>query len=130
MSDVYAEFGLLLFLLELRVRLPQMFAETSLDKLAARIVVPAFPAPAEQVLKVVSRSERIAKRIRLADTCLYRALARHAALASTGTQSAFVMGVADTSSNQGGHAWVEVDGNPVGEDLEETFEVTFRSSVR
>lgn len=51
----------------------------------------------------------------LPKTCLYRSLARFAALRARGVDARFVMGL-PRSQGGDGHAWVEIDGAPYLED--------------
>jgi len=51
----------------------------------------------------------------LPKTCLYRSLARFAALRARGIDARFVMGL-PRSAGGDGHAWVEIDGAPFLED--------------
>lgn len=58
-------------------------------------------------------AERLARRARLdADTCLYRSLARYATARAAGHDARFVMAVVRDEPSTG-HAWVEVQGQPL-----------------
>lgn len=83
-------------------------------------------APRALAEEAAATSERIATRLRvLPDTCLYRALARYAVLRRAGHPARFVMGLSPVAPEIVGHAWVELDGAPVGETLEPDLTVTF-----
>lgn len=83
-------------------------------------------APRALAEEAAAASERIATRLRLLpDTCLYRALARYAVLRRAGHPARFVMGLRPAAPEIVGHAWVELDGAPVGETIEPDLKVTF-----
>jgi hypothetical protein len=73
----------------------------------------------------LARSERAARALRAKDTCLFRALARWSALRRAGIPAAFVMGVARDDPDAA-HAWVEVEGAPVGEARDARWVVSYR----
>ncbi|APR85426.1 Hypothetical protein A7982_10775 [Minicystis rosea] len=83
--------------------------------------------PREIVEAVIAASEQLVERMRVVpDTCLYRALARYAVLRRAGFPARFVMGLDPKASDISGHAWVELDGEPVGETLSPGLTVTFQ----
>ena len=83
-------------------------------------------APRELAEETIASVERAVERLRvLPDTCLYRALARYAVLRRAGHAARFVMGLDPTRPDIEGHAWVELDGEPVGETLEPGLTITF-----
>ncbi|MFT3775555.1 MAG: lasso peptide biosynthesis B2 protein [Minicystis sp.] len=83
--------------------------------------------PRDVVEAVIAASEQVIERLRVVpDTCLYRALARYAVLRRAGHPARFVMGLDPRASDISGHAWVEIDGEPVGETLDPGLTVTFQ----
>lgn len=83
-------------------------------------------APRDVAEQVASSVERAFERVALLpDTCLYRALARYAVLRRAGHAARFVMGLDPRSPDIVGHAWVELDGEPVGETLAPGLTITF-----
>jgi hypothetical protein len=83
-------------------------------------------APRDLAEDAARASERLARRLRVVpDTCLYRALARYAVLRHAGHPARFVMGLDPAAAQIEGHAWVELDGEPVGETLAPGLKVTF-----
>jgi hypothetical protein len=83
-----------------------------------------WAAPARAAIALV-RSERAARAIGASDTCLYRSLAKWSALRRSGVSADFVMGLRGDVPDTG-HAWVEVDGEPVGEARDARLVVTYR----
>jgi Transglutaminase-like superfamily len=86
------------------------------------------PVPLAVVEQALSASERIATRLRVVpDTCFYRSLARYAMLRRAGHPARFVMGLEARRCARDivGHAWVELHGEPLGEEIEPGLAVTF-----
>lgn len=124
----------------LRLRLAAMMRERSLPELLEALT-PGSPGgttsewigpradravPLPQIQKSLSATEEILARVPIApDTCLYRALARYAILRSAGHPARFVMGIQPGRDEITGHAWVELGGEPVGEDVDPDIVVTF-----
>ena len=78
------------------------------------------PRKPEDVLDDLRRVERwIGKIPILSNTCLDRSIARYAALRQAGVDVKFCVGVRPASADGGveGHAWLELDDVPFGEDL-------------
>jgi hypothetical protein len=114
-----------------RILLPARYARSSLDGLLASLDTPRGRAPQLPLVALVrdvQRVERLLTRVTpIADTCLYRAMARYAALARAGFPAVFVMGIPRTDPNGVGHAWVEVNDTPFSEPASVAdFAVTFR----
>jgi hypothetical protein len=83
--------------------------------------------PRDTAEGAIEASERLLSRLRVVpDTCLYRSLARYAVLRGAGHPARFVMGLDPKKRDIEGHAWVELDGEPVGEIIEPGLTVTFR----
>jgi hypothetical protein len=83
-------------------------------------------APVERVERALARSQWLVQRMRVVpNTCLYRALARYAMLRRAGHAARFVMGLDPRRSDVLGHAWVELDGRPLGEDVDPHLVVTY-----
>jgi hypothetical protein len=118
-------------ILTLRALLPRWFARDPLDVLLRRLSLPRLPgarADLRRLARTVARAEGLVERTTpLPTTCLYRALARYAALRSAGHEPTFVMGLPRSGAGAAGHAWVEVDGAAFAEfDDVSRFKVTFR----
>jgi len=114
------------YLIGLRCTLPTALKAlplpTVLRWIAPRGRLRATSARAHQA---VARSENVARRLNVADTCLYRSMVRWTALKRAGLPATFVMGVRRDEPDTG-HAWVELDGAPVGEAIDERLVATFR----
>lgn len=113
----------------LRLGLARRVRKNSLPDLL-RSLTPARPAARPVTLTSVEQSllaaEGILERVPLLpDGCLYRALARYAVLRSAGHQARFVMGILPKSDDIKGHAWVELEGEPYGEELDPALVVTY-----
>jgi hypothetical protein len=110
-----------------RLRAVTLLARRPLPEvLRALTPAPARRVPREVVEAVIAASEQLTTRLRVVpDTCLYRALARYAVLCRAGHPARFVMGLDPRADDISGHAWVELDGEPVGETLERPLTVTF-----
>ena len=120
-------------LVALRLALPSRVARKPLDALLAELT-PSF-APSGIAVQAASSLRRDVLRVEsalrhvpwLANTCLYRALARYAMLRGAGMDATFVMGLGPQGVHDDGHAWVEVAGKPFEEaDDVSRFPVTFR----
>ncbi len=83
-------------------------------------------APVERIERALARSQWLVQRMRVVpNTCLYRALARYSMLRRAGHSARFVMGLDPRRSDVLGHAWVELDGRPLGEDVDPNLVVTY-----
>jgi hypothetical protein len=114
-----------------RVRLPRRYERSSLDGLFGEFHS-GWGADPRVALGTVARDfqriERLLTRVTpIADTCLYRAMARYVVLARAGFPAVFVMGIPRTDPDGVGHAWVEVNDTPFSEPASVAdFAVTFR----
>lgn len=110
-----------------RVRASLLLDRRPLPAVLGALTSPATSdVPRAVVEESIAAAERLIERLRvLPDTCLYRALARYAVLRRAGHPARFVMGLDPKASDISGHAWVELDGEPVGETLEPGLTVTF-----
>jgi hypothetical protein len=111
-----------------RLRLESMMRDSSLpDLLDALGGEQGKPKPLEVVEQGVTRSQSLIGRFHLApDTCLFRSLARYALLRRAGHPVRFVMGLDPTKKSElVGHAWLELDGVPLGEEVDPALAVTF-----
>jgi hypothetical protein len=72
----------------------------------------------------IARSEKLARRLHVPDTCLYRAMARFVGLRAAGIDARFRMGVCRDDIDLA-HAWVDVGGVPVGEPANERLAPTY-----
>ena len=113
----------------LRLTLAAMMRRRALPELLRALTPEATaiePAPLAEAERALAIAERLSGHLRVVPrTCLYRALARYAVLRRAGHPARFVMGLRPRAPEITGHAWVELDGAPVGETLEERFAVTF-----
>ena len=116
------------YLVGLRCALPTALRALPLPVVLRFLSPRSRMATTTRALRAVARSERVARRIRVADTCLYRSMVRFAALRSAGAPAEFVMGLR-REAPETGHAWVELDGAPVGEPADERLVETFRFPV-
>ncbi len=113
-----------------RLRLKSLMRDSSLPELLRALSPATDPDPLDVVpLALVeaalSTSQRIVGRLRVVpDTCLYRSLARYALLRRAGHPVRFVMAL-DPKKEVEGHAWLELDGVPLGEEIEPGLAVTF-----
>lgn len=113
------------YLIGLRATLPLAMRLLPLPALFAAIAPRRIAIDEARARVAIARSERLAPRLRLANTCLYRALARFVALRAAGLEASFHMGVW-RDDPEGGHAWVELAGAPVNEAADERLVQTFR----
>jgi hypothetical protein len=113
---------------EARLRASALIDRRSLPGLLAALTpgVAARVVPLPIAEEAALASERLFSRLGLLpDTCLYRSLARYAVLRRAGHPARFCMGLDPKAAEILGHAWVEIDGEPVGETLEPGLTVTF-----
>jgi hypothetical protein len=110
-----------------RLRLGSLVARRSLPDLLATLTPrETAPLPLDEAIDALAASERVIERLRVVpDTCLYRSLARYALLRRAGHAARFVMGLDPRARDIEGHAWVEIAGEPVGEEIEPGLAVTF-----
>lgn len=75
----------------------------------------------------IAATERLIRRLQLApDTCLYRSMGRYALLRANGVSALFCLGVRPPPDSTTGHAWVEDEGGPYLEEIEDGgYVVTF-----
>jgi len=110
--------------LRLRARVRDASLPELLRELTPETVEPKSLALVEDAL---STCQSIVARLGVVpDTCLYRSLGRYAALRRAGHPVRFVMAL--DPKNKGeivGHAWLELDGVPLGEVVEPGLAVTF-----
>lgn len=114
-----------------RLRLPPRYERSSLDGLLAGLEAGWGPVPRVPLGALAldfQRVERLLTRVpHVADTCLYRSIARYAVLVRAGFSAVFVMGIPRTDPHGVGHAWVEVNDVPFAEAASVAeFAVTFR----
>ena len=82
--------------------------------------------PLDLVERAVATAQRVVDRLRVVpNTCLYRSLGRYAMLRRAGHAVRFVMALDPQAKDIVGHAWVEFEGRPLGEEVEPRFAVTF-----
>jgi hypothetical protein len=112
-------------LLALRCALPMAMRALPLPALF-RVIQPRriWPVSETRALRSIVRSEVAAARLRAPDTCLYRAMTRFVGLRTAGIPARFRMGVRRDDS-EAAHAWVEVEGVPVGEEADERLIATY-----
>ena len=115
--------------LSLRLRMGRMLRRHSIPGLLGALT-PKHPAPARLPLPMVEdallAAEKVIERLRVVpDTCLYRSLARYAVLRSAGHPARFVMGLSPRAPEIEGHAWIELDGAPMGETVDDDMVITY-----
>ena len=115
--------------LSLRLRLDGMVRRNSIPGLLVTLT-PKHPSPGRIPLPTVEdallAAEKVIERLRVVpDTCLYRALARYAVLRGAGHPARFVMGLSPGAAEITGHAWIELDGAPMGETLDDDLVITY-----
>ena len=115
--------------LSLRLRLERMLRRDSLPGLLGALT-PKHPSPTRIPLPTVEdallAAEKLVENLRVVpDTCLYRALARYAVLRGAGHPARFVMGLSSGAPEITGHAWIELDGAPMGETLDDDMVITY-----
>jgi hypothetical protein len=118
--------------LSLRLRLDRMLRRHSLPGLLGALT-PERSVRAERervplptVEDALLAAEKLVERLRVVpDTCLYRSLARYAVLRSAGHPARFVMGLSPRAPEITGHAWVELDGAPMGETVDDDMVITY-----
>jgi hypothetical protein len=117
--------------LSLRFRLDRMLERHSLPGLLGALTPKPSSrerarVPLPTVEDALLAAERVVERLRLVpDTCLYRSLARYAVLRSAGHPVRFVMGLSPRAPEITGHAWVELDGAPMGETVDDEMVITY-----
>jgi hypothetical protein len=112
------------YLIALRCTLPMAMRALPLPRLLGLLAARRPAAGEAAAHRAIARSEAVARRLRVPDTCLYRALARFAALRRAGLDPRFRMGVRRHDPERG-HAWVELGGAPVGEAADASLVETF-----
>ena len=110
-----------------RIRLASLMRKESLPNVLRALGPDEIDAkPLDLVERAVATSQRIVDRLRVVpNTCLYRSLGRYAMLRRAGHAVRFVMALDPQARDIVGHAWVEFEGRPLGEDVEPRFTVTF-----
>jgi hypothetical protein len=110
-----------------RLRMAALVRSSSLPELLQGLTVDGVHmASIDVVERALLTSQRIVRRLpRVPDTCLYRALTRYALLRRAGHPARFVMAIDPSAPDVEGHAWVELDGKPVGETIDKRYVVTF-----
>ena len=121
--------------LSLRLRLDRMLRRHSLPGLLGALtpVTSATPersspqrVPLPTVEDALLAAEKVIEHLRVVpNTCLYRSLARYAVLRSAGHPARFVMGLSPGAPEITGHAWVELDGAPMGETVDDDMVITY-----
>jgi hypothetical protein len=114
--------------LSLRLRLDRMLKRHSLPALLGALTPQSTSArvPLPTVEDALLGAERVIEHLRVVpDTCLYRALGRYAVLRRAGHPARFVMGLSPRAPEITGHAWVELDGAPLGETLDDDLVITY-----
>ena len=113
------------YLIGARLALPLALRSLAMGAVLRGLEATTPRASAARARLAVARSEALTARLGVPGTCLYRAMARWAALRSAGLDASFVMGLRRAGGDLG-HAWVEVDGMPVDEAPDAGLVVTYR----
>ncbi|TKD04974.1 lasso peptide biosynthesis B2 protein [Polyangium fumosum] len=110
----------------LRLSLPLRVAQSSLPALLDALARGTIePAPLDVIDEALAHADVITHHLPFVpDTCLYRSLARFSLLRRAGHAARFVMGLSRPGEIEG-HAWVELDGAPYGEELDPDLVVTY-----
>lgn len=115
--------------LSLRLRLERMLRRRSLSGLLGALtpeLASARRVPLPTVEGALLAAEKVIERLGVVpDTCLYRSLARYAVLRGAGHPARFVMGLSPRAPEITGHAWVELDGAPMGETVDDDMVITY-----
>ena len=113
----------------LRLRLDRMVRRHSIPGLLGALTPePAATTrvPLPTVEDALLAAEKLIEHLRVVpDTCLYRSLARYAVLRGAGHPVRFVMGLSPRAPDIEGHAWVELDGAPMGETVDDDMVITY-----
>lgn len=112
------------YLVAVRLAMPVALRVTSLPGWFSAIAPRRIATDEARARRAIARAQRVASRLHLPDTCLYRAAARFAGLRAAGLDARFVMGIRRDDPDVG-HAWVELAGVPVGEARDERLVPTF-----
>lgn len=115
---------------ELRIRLRHRVPSVPLPRILQELTpafLPQVTSTASEIWMVLRIVEALCRRSRiLPDTCLYRALTRYAILRRAGHAATFVMGMNPRAREDlTAHAWVEINGVPYQEALDERMVVTY-----
>jgi transglutaminase superfamily protein len=115
--------------LSLRLRLDRMLQRHSIPGLLGALT-PKHPSktriPLPTVEDALLGAEKLIEHLRVVpDTCLYRSLARYAVLRGAGYPARFVMGLSPRAPEIEGHAWIELDGAPMGETVDDDMVITY-----
>ena len=115
--------------LSLRLRLERMLRRRSLSGLLGALtpeLASSRRVPLPTVEGALLAAEKVIERLGVVpDTCLYRSLARYAVLRGAGHPARFVMGLSPRAPEITGHAWVELDGAPMGETVDDDMVITY-----
>lgn len=117
------------YLVVLRCTLPTILGRTpvGLPTVLRAITWRGPHVTRDRATRSTFRSEYVARKLRVEDTCLYRALARWTALKRAGLPAELVLGLRREAPDTG-HAWVELDGAPVDEAADASLMATYRYS--
>ncbi|MRG97893.1 lasso peptide biosynthesis B2 protein [Polyangium spumosum] len=112
--------------LALRLSLPARARRSSLPALLDALSRGTIePAPLDVIDEALARADALTHHLPFVpDTCFYRSLARFSLLRRAGHAARFVMGLSRPGEIEG-HAWVELDGAPYGEELDPDLVVTY-----
>ena len=123
-------FSLALRALTLRLKLGLLLENNSIPELLNKLSHgPLLPASLDDVEEALAKADAWTAFLPFVPkTCLYRSLARYALMNRAGHHVQFVMAIDPPKAPRAdldGHAWVELNGKPVGEEVDERLIVTY-----
>lgn len=116
--------------LSLRLRMGSLVEKNPIPSLLSMLSKrPVDEAPLDACERALARAETLTAHLPFVPkTCLYRSLASYALLRRAGHPVRFVMAIEppkEPLADLSGHAWVELDGAPLGEEIDATLVVTY-----
>lgn len=124
------DLSLLVEALSLRLRMGSLVEKNSVPALLSKLSEgQAKAAPLDACERALARADALVAYLpHIPATCLYRSLTRYALLRHAGHPARFVMAIEppkEPCADLSGHAWVELQGEPLGEDIDTALVVTY-----